>query len=1093
MARPFYSSKSNYLRSFEMVSVILILIITLVSLWSSPDSQPSANKIVTSQIVITMLLVLTAVMKLYSSLGEKIDWRGSSKKSKQQSDLLRFIEESVRYVQHAVNHQSIVSEKDTYMLKVLNYYQKYREDLKSNPEALRKILAILERHVQSQNLAQFVQEQVAIATKTKKQPPRSSILNNFDEPFASELKSIVQLMTYLLEFSIKDGLDWSNQHLINAYVFHQHYFRGRIQRAAHIIRMSPKNKSLDLDILYELMALKIEENLRTSNLFMTDCRYKLHFLLPQKNLIDMSHAITFINLFSTLRSKISQKIHGRLKFLDSCAQNKLSVSQAFISSLKDRDSDQICEEMFTKLLRQMDGKSTPLNLTLAFYQHFVDQDFSKAAETLKTTISKKFTIGMDIIPQLEASEMYHLKENSFEQEPVIMGVSGEEETFHMIDYVTPNIEEKLQFKVNDVMHHDLSVIIPNPFWKKHRQLFDPDRSNGILFESKTGRKLYIYKKNHSVREIWLAIRLNSNLKGGLQVLGRIGFQTEVVENQLMVLNKDHEILEVSSGLQNYFKLGMSLESYNFTLREKLAAFIKVASYKITNPQLDLAMVFHSDLDMADLRTYIQLTEGLIVHLVTLECNTPSLHVKIQFEESYVSKLDELVIFCDVIIINSSGYGISLADETPVRKKRSSGLGTMMDFLKFVNKQNLELSNSRMLPSLNTHLNLGDEEIPIDSRFQTAESGALPKTFSPTTAISAFLGKKLKTQRCGSIRGIHPIVKLVHNRLKTVFKMIKAKANNVHTPIQHISRLMLRDLRSNAGNTQLKSLESHGSNLDKNNNTISRLSAILRSRRKHVKLPGGLIFMTMILVCLLTTWFVLGSRKYSQQYKSYNQINKRLESFYWSEMLFDSTYGMVCDLQLHRLTSKLGFPDNFFAEYDMKSVVGNLDARRSRETSASPMYAYSKLDEAFVEMAENKDEIAALERDTGIDIGGSEIVTEPTGRKTIYSGLIYLQPYLTLFCNGNLSEGVVVVIVKLLVNHLQEGFLKLSSSVATLFLRNSTLSKGLLESTLIIDIGLGSAILIIIASFFSFLSCNLQKQTAEMFRFRVDFCYLDTRC
>jgi cytochrome b561 len=85
MARPFYSSKSNYLRSFEMVSVILILIITLVSLWSSPDSQPSANKIVTSQIVITMLLVLTAVMKLYSSLGEKIDWRGSSKKSKQQS------------------------------------------------------------------------------------------------------------------------------------------------------------------------------------------------------------------------------------------------------------------------------------------------------------------------------------------------------------------------------------------------------------------------------------------------------------------------------------------------------------------------------------------------------------------------------------------------------------------------------------------------------------------------------------------------------------------------------------------------------------------------------------------------------------------------------------------------------------------------------------------------------------------------------------------------------------------------------------------------------------------------------------------------
>jgi hypothetical protein len=565
-----------------------------------------------------------------------VQWANQSHK-----DTLLFIEKSIAYVRNTILDRTTPAEKYSYMLEVLELYRCKRAEMSKKSPVLETIEQLLQRFVHLQHLSMAEMEEYISSEKKQELAVKQSLLDSFEEPIGTEIKSIIRLMGILLEDAVKNydiNILTVPQHLFNTYIFHLCYFEGKLQKASlHLKQIQLKclaeNKtSLENEVLLEFVSICIDQNLKTSNSFMGDCRSFLNYQGSQKNFLNLELACNFINSFGSLKVKVAERMKEVIELLQQGVDNRLTSERIFSESLRSLDAHRECQLIIDKLEQGVNTKSTPLLFVSCFYEYVVNQDIKRGLKLLKLINSRKFTIGIDSKPPvLEVSELGIIKDHCLDSEPVIFGVSFEEDINHEINYVTSNVERKLGFSVGDLMNQDLGIIIPQPMTKAHRTMFDPNKAKGKLLEDKKGRRLFIYCKDKTVKETWICLRINSDLWSGLKFISRIGIQRKDDQRQFIIVSTvTRKVLEFTDNLEDLFRKSSPIDFYNPQLSSLITTFMKVESCGHENIRT-MDQLTTAGIDLSEIETYIKLVNGYSLILQTFDVDAPQLGAVIKME------------------------------------------------------------------------------------------------------------------------------------------------------------------------------------------------------------------------------------------------------------------------------------------------------------------------------------------------------------------------------------------------------------------------------------------------------------------------------
>lgn len=331
-----------------------------------------------------------------------------------------------------------------------------------------------------------------------------------------------------------------SQIILSTQVYFQVEYAAKPCFAAQIINQAKKSDngvSLNCLIMQETVALKIQESLRTSSLFMPSSRSRLKFNCETENRVSMDRVIDYLRLMLLLKKDVTRVLQMKVDVLTTANKDRVfDLNKLYIqgSELKQLRGD---IRLRISQVRHVAGDSCiPLRMIEAFYLVHVEYDRNRGLAIIRSMKNHKFKIGFRKLTEIDV-EIKGDIQTVYAEKVVVVLASVETANFHKIILATSNIREYLEFKSSEIEGEDLSILVPQPFKSMHKDLMSPRRQTGVLLDSKTDQNLYVCTASKGIRNVKLSLRAVWNNEFGLCVAGRFNFDGETNRNNLLLLNK----------------------------------------------------------------------------------------------------------------------------------------------------------------------------------------------------------------------------------------------------------------------------------------------------------------------------------------------------------------------------------------------------------------------------------------------------------------------------------------------------------------------------------------------------------------------------
>ena len=138
------------------------------------------------------------------------------------------------------------------------------------------------------------------------------------------------------------------------------------------------------------------------------------------------------------------------------------------------------------------------------------------------------------------------------------------------------------------MQRDLSILIPKPLKKAHRNMIRVENITGKVLMNNQLRNMVCISKDGYQIPITLGVRINVLIENGIQFSGVINFRLKKGETCILMVNKSGKIEEMTELASSYFKKGENLTTYN----KSFSSIFRVRKIKFSKKRKRIVIFRH---------------------------------------------------------------------------------------------------------------------------------------------------------------------------------------------------------------------------------------------------------------------------------------------------------------------------------------------------------------------------------------------------------------------------------------------------------------------------------------------------------------------
>jgi len=226
-------------------------------------------------------------------------------------------------------------------------------------------------------------------------------------------------------------------------------------------------------------------------------------------------------------------------------------------------------------------------------------------------------------------------------ERVVIGVSGEKETFHKVNLVSCNAWTYLKYSPQSLQDEDLSIIIPEPIRSRHKEMLSPKFSTCSLLESKKPLPLVAIDSRGLAVLCKLTVRINYYLGKGLQFIGGMDFITGDNDDCLILVDEGLMISRVNNRSNKYFEAGVPIYKYNKNFKKIFKEMNQVAQYKLRNSaDMNIDSMLHDHNLFKCCKTYYHMMTG--AELAIIDKRKERRVIQCVVNDIYVDRIQEFI-------------------------------------------------------------------------------------------------------------------------------------------------------------------------------------------------------------------------------------------------------------------------------------------------------------------------------------------------------------------------------------------------------------------------------------------------------------------
>jgi hypothetical protein len=435
-------------------------------------------------------------------------------------------------------------------------------------------------------------------------------------------------------------------------------FERRFSKASK--RISLARNQVYFDILYKKIELHIKHNLDTGNLIFQHHRQKLTFPHQQQNFMRLYDCAKFINIYGDLKKDIEGICDTKNSFVNGLLLHGADFRDIFRQTTQFSKQQTVIVDKFDKLVGKCEGKFTPLMMIYGNYLYHIEQNLALARKILRQFVIKNFFFDMRNICTISLGR---------NEEMITIGCSMEKETFHTINMVSCNCFFYLEYDAQDLIGHDLSILIPKPLDGYHRNLMKPANLSGILFERKTYTELSIVKKNGYLAVGQATFRMNYRVDRCLEVFASIIFDKDTYGfKNIMVVNEDMLITAISEAGTDYFEKETFIFQYNKRFNQIFNSMNYFSNFRMKH-ELSMDTLMEDDHILEHCRVYFNFLNGDKIDIIDKNGMRRPLYMKISV--SYMPTVGKYMQFIEFELDIMEDFGATTIGEYELTRSISS--------------------------------------------------------------------------------------------------------------------------------------------------------------------------------------------------------------------------------------------------------------------------------------------------------------------------------------------------------------------------------------------------------------------------------------
>ena len=314
--------------------------------------------------------------------------------------------------------------------------------------------------------------------------------------------------------------------------------------------------------------------------------------------IKIKEVVDYQALSQNLKRLVISNIATFLEFWDLYKTVDPSMLALYLLSVKiNKEANQIAL-LWDQILKDFPKLSYPDYLLYGLYQGLIRSAPYYAKKTLKTYFNYLKTVRLE-----KSREPEITMENIYEPENMIVCITMKKEKLGSIVFVTPNIEDSLQFSQKDLIEKDVGILLPTLFQEKHQKSLALNLEKTTCSDFEKNRICFIRKKNGCVipttlyvtifpyfqdQFLYISIlRQIPTLDDFIIILsdGTIDCYTESIGKTLNLASKNNKKLHlrnISSELAKLNKVFLAIMKDKFIKSQRSTTNSKIFSRGLTN-------------------------------------------------------------------------------------------------------------------------------------------------------------------------------------------------------------------------------------------------------------------------------------------------------------------------------------------------------------------------------------------------------------------------------------------------------------------------------------------------------------------------------
>lgn len=401
----------------------------------------------------------------------------------------------------------------------------------------------------------------------------------------SEMNTIKICVFILSDYlnKLKSHSVFERERLICTIAHFEAMYAGQVSSAYSMLYKSSKLKKIEEDnrdqrsIMFyrteDVLSRICRDNVETGELGLRKI-LRLNFLVHQEqNKVKIVEYLEFLEAFRLIKRNLIHCIELRNKFLSEIREvGNLQVAYGY-SKMFNNFCDSIIDS-YEEVSKRIDFVYSPLILIYGIFQFFIYQNISSGRKYLNEYKTK------------EGMHKLRLETVKYSHELCLIFIKISRTNVDTIYYTTPNIDKVTGYIFKELDQKGVDILVPEPIRRRHNTFIRP-KDQGWRLQNPNLVGSYSCHKTKGLVRVDISVRHTLNVINGIEFVGCITADHNIVEEIVLLVDREGIICTLNSLAKEYFDEGASIGAHSPALKDRLDKMQKLVDENLDQPASEL--------------------------------------------------------------------------------------------------------------------------------------------------------------------------------------------------------------------------------------------------------------------------------------------------------------------------------------------------------------------------------------------------------------------------------------------------------------------------------------------------------------------------